>query len=50
LVNRISDPGSMNWESLWDEEWEKNLMDAALANVKRRVKPFQYQLFDCSGV
>jgi RNA polymerase sigma factor (sigma-70 family) len=47
LVNRISDPGSMNWESLWDEEWEKNLMDAALANVKRRVKPFQYQLFDC---
>jgi RNA polymerase sigma-70 factor (ECF subfamily) len=47
LVNRIPDPASINWESVWDEEWEKNLMDAALANVKRRVKPLQYQLFDC---
>jgi RNA polymerase sigma factor (sigma-70 family) len=47
LLNRIADPASMNWENVWDEEWEKNLMDAALANVKRRVKPLQYQLFDC---
>jgi RNA polymerase sigma factor (sigma-70 family) len=47
LLNRIPDPASMNWENVWDVEWEKNLMDAAVANVKRQVKPLQYQLFDC---
>jgi RNA polymerase sigma-70 factor (ECF subfamily) len=47
LLNRIPDPASMDWQNVWDEEWEKNLMDAALANVKRQVKPLQYQLFDC---
>jgi RNA polymerase sigma factor (sigma-70 family) len=47
LLNRIPDPATLNWENVWDKEWEKNLMDAAVANVKRQVKPLQYQLFDC---
>jgi RNA polymerase sigma-70 factor (ECF subfamily) len=33
-------------DRIWEEEWRKNLMDAALENVKRRIKPKQYQIFD----
>jgi DNA-directed RNA polymerase specialized sigma24 family protein len=31
---------------VWDEEWEKNLLAAALARVRRLVSPKQYQIFD----
>jgi len=34
-------------EKLWDEEWEKNLLHAAIAKARRRVDPKQYQIFDC---
>ncbi len=47
LIERVPDPSSLALSQVWDEEWEKNLMDAALSNVKRQVKPLQYQLFDC---
>ncbi len=45
LLERLPDlSGSL--EALWEEEWQKNLMDAALARVKRRVPMEQYQIFD----
>jgi RNA polymerase sigma factor (sigma-70 family) len=34
-------------EKLWEEEWQTNLLGAALAKARRRVDPQQYQLFDC---
>ena len=45
-VDRIADPGEVAFETLWSEEWEKNLMAAALEQVKRQVSPKQYQMFD----
>jgi RNA polymerase sigma-70 factor (ECF subfamily) len=33
------------FECMWNEEWEKNLVDAALERVKRRVNPKHYQIF-----
>ena len=30
---------------LWDEEWEKNVVEVALEQVKRKVGPEQYQIF-----
>jgi RNA polymerase sigma-70 factor (ECF subfamily) len=30
---------------VWEQEWEKNLVDAALERVKRVVKPEHYQIF-----
>jgi RNA polymerase sigma-70 factor (ECF subfamily) len=30
---------------LWDEEWQKNLADAAMERVKRKVSARQYQIF-----
>ena len=33
------------FEGMWTEEWEKNLMDAAMERVKRKVNPEHYQIF-----
>ena len=46
LLGRISDERSGQWEQTWDEEWQKNLMEAAIHRVKRRVSIEQYQMFD----
>ena len=33
-------------EQTWNEEWERNLVEAALERVKRKVDPKQYQAYD----
>ncbi len=38
------------FEDLWDEEWKKNLIDAAMERVKRKVAPEHYQIFYLHGV
>jgi RNA polymerase sigma factor (sigma-70 family) len=45
-LERVPDPAGVELESIWDAEWEKNLMDAAIERVKRKVDPKQYQIFD----
>jgi RNA polymerase sigma factor (sigma-70 family) len=45
-LERIPDPAGVNLEAVWDAEWARHLMDAALARVKLQVQPRQYQLFD----
>jgi RNA polymerase sigma factor (sigma-70 family) len=42
----IIDPGIQDWESVWDAEWERNLFDAAMIRVKRRLAPQKFQVFD----
>lgn len=37
--------GASDLESLWEEEWQKNMLDAALERVKRKVNPESYQIF-----
>lgn len=49
-VDRIADPASSKLESIWDEEWMKNIVDAAMERVKRRVKPDHYQIFYLNAV
>lgn len=46
LLGRIPDEQYGNWELTWDEEWQKNLMEAAINRVKRQVSIEQYQMFD----
>ena len=43
---QISDPAGFDLEAIWDEEWEKNLLTAALERIKRLVDPEQFQIFD----
>ncbi len=45
-VERIPDPAGFDLEAIWDREWATNLSEAALARVKRQVKPRQFQMFD----
>src|SRR2546422_2693643 len=45
-LEEIPDESGFNLESIWDEEWHKNLLDEAMEKVKRQVNPKQFQMFD----
>jgi len=45
-VARVPDPASLELDSVWDEEWRKNLVDAAIERVKEQVAAKQFQIFD----
>ena len=45
-IDRVPDPAGVQLEAVWTEEWEKNLVTAALEQVKLQVSPKQYQIFD----
>lgn len=45
-VENLVDPKSQVLDKVWDTEWEKNLLDAAVASVKRKLDPQKYQIFD----
>jgi RNA polymerase sigma factor (sigma-70 family) len=45
-IEEIPDPGPNELEGLWDQEWNQNLLNAALERIKLRVDPKQYQVFD----
>jgi len=45
-LEQIPDPAGFDLEAIWDEEWEKNLLAAALERVKRHVDAEQFQIFD----
>lgn len=45
-MEHLADPSGLKVEAAWDEEWEKNLWDAAIERVKRKVDGKQFQVFD----
>jgi RNA polymerase sigma-70 factor (ECF subfamily) len=45
-VARVADPASLETDAIWDEEWRKNLVDAATERVRAKVPPDQFQIFD----
>jgi RNA polymerase sigma-70 factor (ECF subfamily) len=46
MEDKLINQTNTDLEALWDAEWEKNLLDAALSKVKRRLDPQKYQIFD----
>jgi len=50
MAESIPDPASFNLDSVWEEEWQKNLMDAAIERVKQKVDPRHYQVFDLYAI
>ena len=46
MIDRIPDPGGDGLEAIWESEWEKNPLNAALERVKRHVDAGQSQIFD----
>jgi RNA polymerase sigma-70 factor (ECF subfamily) len=50
-VERVPDVAATGQQdATWDDEWERNLVDAALERVKLGVKPEHYQVFYLSAV
>jgi len=45
-LDRIPDESSLKLEAVWDDEWEKSLLTAALQRLKPLLKPEHYQIFD----
>ncbi len=44
-IDRLPDPVSLDWNQVWETEWERNLLEAALEKVKVRVSPAQFEIF-----
>jgi RNA polymerase sigma-70 factor (ECF subfamily) len=46
MTGTMMDPVTECLDALWDAEWKKNLLDAAIDKVRRRLDPKNYQIFD----
>jgi RNA polymerase sigma factor (sigma-70 family) len=46
-IERIPDSRAVDLDALWEKEWQENLFEAAIARVKKKVDPKQFQVFDC---
>lgn len=46
FLEQIPDPAGNQVEALWENEWHRNLVDAAITRVKNRVDPEHFQIFD----
>jgi RNA polymerase sigma factor, sigma-70 family len=49
-LERIADPGAINLDAAWEEEWQRTLFAAALSRVKRQANARHYQMFDLYAV
>jgi RNA polymerase sigma-70 factor (ECF subfamily) len=45
-IERIPDPAGVDLDAIWETEWQKNLIEAALTRVRRKVDAKQYEVFD----
>jgi RNA polymerase sigma factor (sigma-70 family) len=45
-IEAVAEPEKTSLESFWNEEWETNVVGAAIERVKNSVDPKQYQVFD----
>ncbi|MCI7698672.1 MAG: RNA polymerase sigma factor [Akkermansia muciniphila] len=36
------------FEAVWEREWQKNVIKAAVERVKQKVTPKQFQIFECN--
>ena len=45
-ANDLPDPAGFDLQSMWEQEWERNLWEAAITRVKKEVNAKQFQMFD----
>ena len=45
-VEALPDPASLDLDAVWEAEWERNLYQAALNNLRRRIDPKRFRIFD----
>ena len=44
-IDRVPDPADSELATIWDEEWESQVLQAALARIKRQAHPQHYQIY-----
>ncbi len=44
-LDNIAGRAFSDFEALWETEWKKNLLEVAMARVRRSLDPQQYQIF-----
>ncbi len=49
-VLNLADPAADILTSIWNEEWQKNIVDVALERVRRQSNPEHYQIFHLHAV
>ncbi|HEV8541300.1 MAG TPA: sigma-70 family RNA polymerase sigma factor [Verrucomicrobiae bacterium] len=49
-AENLPDPAGLDLETLWDQEWERSLWEAAVTKVKTEVSLKQFQMFDLYAV
>jgi len=46
-MERVPDPASAVPDQIWEEEWQRQVLAKAIAELKRQVDAKQFQVFDC---
>jgi RNA polymerase sigma factor (sigma-70 family) len=46
-IERVPDSRIVELDAIWEAEWKENLFEAAIARVKKKIEPKQFQIFDC---
>jgi RNA polymerase sigma factor (sigma-70 family) len=44
-IERVADPAGPDLVAIWEQEWESQLLQTALARIKRQVHPQHYQIY-----
>ncbi|HXJ62079.1 MAG TPA: sigma-70 family RNA polymerase sigma factor [Verrucomicrobiae bacterium] len=44
-IERVADPAGFDLETVWNKEWEQQILLTAVQAVKRKVNPEHYQIF-----
>ena len=45
-LEELPDPGNDGLEAMWEAEWQTNLIEAAMARIKHRVKEEHFQILE----
>jgi RNA polymerase sigma factor (sigma-70 family) len=45
-LKELPDKSAQTMDQFYEQEWQKNVLDAAVAKVKRKLDPQKYQIFD----
>jgi RNA polymerase sigma factor (sigma-70 family) len=49
-IDRVPDPAGLALEQVWEEEWENNLITAALERLQRQTSAKHYQVFYLNAI
>jgi RNA polymerase sigma-70 factor (ECF subfamily) len=45
-VEAVADPNALDLGGVWEADWQANLLNVAMEDLKRRIDPQRFQIFD----